>query len=54
VPFGIGIIQTAWKEHLLVRYGSAIEDLAGGRSLPQFLNLEADNYLYIGIRPEQV
>jgi amidase len=54
VPFGIGIIQTAWKEHLLVRYGSAIEDLAGGRSLPQFLNLEADNYLYIGTRPEQV
>jgi amidase len=53
VPFGIGIIQTALTEHLLVRYGSAIEDLVGARSLPQFLNLEADNYLYIGACPEQ-
>jgi len=53
VPFGMGIIQTALKEHLLVRYGSAIEDLVGGRRLPQFLNLEADNYPYIGVPPEK-
>ncbi|TAQ84958.1 hypothetical protein B7494_g6715 [Chlorociboria aeruginascens] len=54
VPFGMGIIQTSWKEHLLVKYGSAIEDIVGSRSLPQFLNLEADNYPYIGSRPETV
>jgi amidase len=53
VPFGIGIIQTAFKEHLLVRYGSAIEDLVGRRMLPRFLNLEADNYPYIGAPPEK-
>ncbi len=52
VPFGIGIIQTAWKEHLLVKYGSAIESLVGGRKQPQFLNLEADNFTYIGSPPE--
>jgi amidase len=50
LPFGIGIIRTALKEHLLVRYGSTIEDLVGGRRLPQFLNLEADNYPYVGTR----
>jgi amidase len=53
VPFGIGIIQTAFKEHLLVRYGSAIEDLVGRRMVPRFLNLEADNYPYIGTPPEK-
>lgn len=54
VPFGIGIIQTAWNEHLLVKYGSAIEDIARGRSLPQFLNFEADNYPYIGTEPDKM
>ena len=53
VPFGIGIIQTAFKEHLLVRYGSAIEDLVGRRMRPHFLNLEADNYPYVGAPPEK-
>ncbi len=53
VPFGIGIIQTAFKEHLLVRYGSAIEDLVGRRMVPRFLNLEANNYPYIGTQPEK-
>lgn len=53
VPFGIGIIQTAFKEHLLVRYGSAIEDLIGRRMVPRFLNLEADNYPYVGTSPEK-
>jgi amidase len=53
VPFGIGIIQTAFRENLLVRYGSAIEDLVGSRSRPGFLNLEADNYPYVGATPEK-
>lgn len=53
VPFGMGIIQTAMKEHLLIKYGSAIEYLVGGRMLPQFLNLEADNYPYVGQSPEK-
>ncbi|KAL2071773.1 hypothetical protein VTL71DRAFT_13008 [Oculimacula yallundae] len=52
VPFGIGIIQTAFKEDLLVKYGSAIEDLLGPRARPHFLNFEADNYPYIGAKPE--
>jgi amidase len=51
VPFGIGIVQTAFKEHLLVKYGPVIEDLVGERSRPTFLNLEADNYPYIGVPP---
>jgi len=53
VPFGMCIIQTAWKEHLLVRYGSAIENLVGVRRLPKFLNLEADNYPYVGVLPKE-
>jgi amidase len=53
VPFGIGIIQTAFKEHLLVRYGSAVEDLVGRRTVPRFLNLEANNYPYVGTPPEK-
>jgi amidase len=53
VPFGIGIIQTAFKEQFLVRYGSAIENLVGRRMVPRFLNLEADNYPYIGTPPEK-
>jgi amidase len=53
VPFGMGIIQTAWKENLLVRYGSAIEDLTGRRHRPTFLNLYADNYTYVGTPPKK-
>lgn len=48
VPFGIGLIQTAWKENLLVKYGSAIEDLIRHRHRPTFLNYDADNYTYVG------
>jgi amidase len=55
VPFGIGIIQTAWREDLLIRYGSAIEDLllSGGhaRHKPTFRNLDATNYTYVGGPP---
>ena len=48
VPFGLAIIQTAWQEHLLVKFGSGIEDLIGGRKRPTFLNVDADNYTYVG------
>lgn len=51
VPFGIGIMQTAGREDLLLKYGSAIEDLVGGRKKPRFLNFEADNYPYVGTPP---
>ena len=53
VPFGIGVIQTAWREDLLIKYGSAIEDLTGSRPLPKFLNFDADNYTYIGAPSEK-
>jgi amidase len=53
VPFGLGIIQTAWKENLLVKYGSAIEDLVGPRKRPTFRNLDADNYTYVGVPPKK-
>lgn len=48
VPFGLGIMQTGRKEHLLIRYGSAIEHLVGHRKRPTFLNIDADNYTYVG------
>lgn len=53
VPFGMGIIQTAWKENLLLRYGSAIEDLIRTRHRPTFLNPDAVNYIYIGNPPKK-
>jgi amidase len=53
VSFGIGIIRTAWSEHLLVKFGSAIEDLTRGRTLPKLLNFEATNYPYIGTAPDK-
>jgi len=51
VPFGIGIIQTAWKENELVKYGSSIEDLVRHRHHSAFLNLDADDYTYVGKPP---
>lgn len=51
VPFGLGIIHTAWHEHLLIRYGSAIEDMLGTRPRLRFLNLHARNYPYVGNPP---
>ena len=53
VPFGMGIIQRAWKENLLVRYGSAIEDLIRHRHRPTFLNFDVDNYIYVGNPPKK-
>lgn len=43
LPFGLGIMQTAWAEPELVRYGSALEDLIGGRHKPQFYEYLAKN-----------
>ncbi|KAH7163453.1 amidase [Dactylonectria estremocensis] len=53
VPFGIGIIQTAGQETLLVKYGSAIEDLLQARTNPEFRNFDADNYMYVGVDPSE-
>lgn len=52
VPFGIALMQTAGREDLLVKYGSAIEDLVGMRPRPEFRNPEADDYMYVGIKPD--
>lgn len=52
VPFGLGIIQTAWKEHLLVKAGSAIGDLVQGRAKPEFLNVNAENFMHVGVDPK--
>ncbi|OAT05815.1 amidase [Blastomyces gilchristii SLH14081] len=52
IPFGIGIIQTAWREDKLIKYGSAIEDLLALKLKPTFMNIDADNYMYIGAPPE--
>lgn len=51
MPFGMGIVQSAWKENKLVRYGSAIEDLVQHRQRPTFLNFDATNYMYVGKPP---
>lgn len=48
VPVGLAIINSAWKDHLLIKFGSAIEDLVQGRSRPTFRNMDAENYLYVG------
>lgn len=48
----MALIHTAGREDLLVRYGSAIEDLVGLRPIPEFRNPEADNYMYVGVKPE--
>jgi amidase len=54
VPFGLGIIQTAWKEDSLIKFGSAIEDLLRRpRARPKFLNFDADNYPLIGKPPSE-
>ncbi|KLJ09941.1 hypothetical protein EMPG_14637 [Blastomyces silverae] len=52
IPFGIGIIQTAWREDKLIKYGSAIESLLALKLKPTFMNIDADNYMYIGTPPE--
>jgi amidase len=34
MPFGLAIMQTAWKEAELVKWGSAIEDLQESSGTP--------------------
>ncbi|ABN65714.2 Glutamyl-tRNA(Gln) amidotransferase subunit A (Glu-ADT subunit A) [Scheffersomyces stipitis CBS 6054] len=43
LPYGLGIMQTAWAEPQLIKYGSAIEDLIQGRTKPKFLDYLAKN-----------
>jgi amidase len=50
-PFGLGIIHTRCREDALIKYGSAIEDLVEDRPRPQFRNLHAKNYMYVGVKP---
>ncbi|RYC54355.1 hypothetical protein CHU98_g11855 [Xylaria longipes] len=45
VPFGLAIIQTAFKEDKLIKYGAAIEAVVGGRPRPTFRNIHADNWI---------
>lgn len=47
IPFGIGIVQTAWKENILVKYGSAIGNIIRHRHRPTFINLGDNNYMYV-------
>jgi len=42
-PFGICLMQTAFGEPKLIKYGSAIEDLLKGRKEPKFLEYTAQN-----------
>ena len=35
-----------------MRYGSAIEDLVGMRPTPEFRNPDADEYMYLGVKPD--
>ncbi|KAM0810623.1 putative Amidase domain-containing protein [Seiridium cardinale] len=53
VPFGLAVVHRAFREDKLIRFGSAIEDLVGGRPRPVFLNPDADGYLYIGPDPNK-
>lgn len=48
VPFGLAIIHKSSKERELVKFGSAIEHLIGGRPRPKFLHADAVGYLYTG------
>ncbi|KAF2967311.1 hypothetical protein GQX73_g6285 [Xylaria multiplex] len=53
VPFGLAIIQTAFKDDKLIKYGAAIEAVVGGRPRPHFRNIHADNWNYVGVPPEE-
>lgn len=48
MPFGLGLMHSAWQEPELVRWASAIEDLqrhstGTGRTLPQWHEYQAKN-----------
>ncbi|KAI8628277.1 hypothetical protein F5Y19DRAFT_147309 [Xylariaceae sp. FL1651] len=53
IPFGLAIIQKAFQDDKLVKYGAAIEAVVGGRPRPTFRNIHADNWMYVGVRPEK-
>ncbi|TRX96916.1 hypothetical protein FHL15_002222 [Xylaria flabelliformis] len=53
VPFGLAIIQTAFEDDKLVKYGAAIEAVVGGRPRPTFRNIHADNWMYVGVPPDE-
>ena len=42
-PFGLGIMQSAWEEPKLIKYGSAVEDLLQYKCKPQYYNYLAKN-----------
>lgn len=42
-PFGLGIMQSAWQEPQLIKYGSAIEDLLSYKCKPQYYEYVAKN-----------
>ncbi|GAW18632.1 hypothetical protein ANO14919_081110 [Xylariales sp. No.14919] len=52
VPFGLAMIQTAFEDDKLIKYGAAIEAVVGGRPRPLFRNIHADNWMYIGPPPK--
>ncbi|KAI0549710.1 amidase [Xylaria curta] len=53
VPFGLAIIQTAFEDDKLIKYGAAIEAVVGGRPRPTFRNIHADNWMYVGVPPDE-
>ncbi|KAH8167160.1 hypothetical protein CIB48_g1054 [Xylaria polymorpha] len=53
VPFGLAIIQTAFQDEKLIKYGAAIEAVVCGRPLPTFRNIHANNWMYVGVPPQE-
>ncbi|KAI1825897.1 amidase [Xylaria intraflava] len=51
VPFGLAIMQTAFREDKLLRYGAVIEAIVAGRPRPRFWNVSADNWMFVGVAP---
>jgi amidase len=43
MPYGLGIMHTAWSEHLLIKWASAIEAITKGRRAPTWYNYTAEN-----------
>jgi amidase len=43
MPYGLGIMHTAWSEHLLIKWASAIEAITQGRRAPTWYNYTAEN-----------
>jgi amidase len=43
MPYGLGIMHTAWSECELIKWGSAIEALIRGRRTPTWHEYDAKN-----------